>query len=374
MTALPNHDVRLEVGGRSYTGWESIEIERSIERVGWGFSLGLYHGADAAEPVVIRPQSACAVRIGREAVITGYVDSVTVSGGPDQIEMPVRGRSKTADLVDCHPDPDGPRRWSAIKLELLAAELAAEFGVEVVTDVSTGAPLDRFALQTGETVYEAIERACGLRQIMLCDDERGRLLLTRAGSDRIPGVLEWGVNIERFSASFDGSERYSEYVCRGQRAGTATIDAAAAQLVQGSATDAVSRQRRLVIEPDGRTDAAACKARAEWEMLTRYGRSTSISVTVPGWLSPEGEVWPINRIMRVRIPPALIDDDMLIVSVQLSRDNSGTRADLTLQPPEAFAAYAPPRRDRRRGARAEKGMWIDDAGAEAARQRAEASR
>jgi prophage tail gpP-like protein len=136
----------------------------------------------------------------------------------------------------------------------------------------------------------------------------------------------------------------------------------------------VSRHRRLVLQPDGRTDAAACKARAEWEMLTRWGRSTSITAVVPGWLTSEGEVWAINQVVRVRVPPALIDDDFLIVEARLSRDLTGTRTELTLQPPEAFAQYAPPGRGRRRGARAEKGLWLDAAGVAVAQQRAEANR
>lgn len=374
MTELAKHDVQLEVGGRSYSGWSSVEITRSLERVGWPFSLELYQGASASDPVVIRPQSSCVVRIDRQTVITGYVDDVSINVRGDGIEMPVSGRSKTSDLVDCHPDPDGKRRWAAVKVEHLAAELAAEYEVDVVTDVATGAPLERFALQLGETVYDAIERACGLRQLMVCDDERGRLLITRAGSERIPGALVYGSNLISVSCRFSGADRFSEYVCRGQRAGTATIDADAAQLVNGTATDNVSRHRRLVLQPDGRTDAAACKARAEWEMLTRWGRSTSITAVVPGWLTSEGAVWAINQVVRVRVPPALIDDDFLIVEARLSRDLTGTKTELTLQPPEAFAQYAPPGRGRRRGARAEKGLWLDSADVAVAQQRAEANR
>lgn len=371
MTDLPKHQVSLEVGGRSYQGWEAIQIERSLEQVGWRFSLDLYQGASAEDPVVIAPQSSCIVRIGREAVITGYVDDVDVKGTMDTIDVAVVGRSKTADLVDCDPDPTGQRRWANVRVEALAAALADEYGVEIVTEVSTGAALERFALQTGEKVYDALERAAGLRQLMICDDARGRLVLTRASSTKLPGSLVYGQNITAWSASFRGSERFSEYVCRGQRAGTATIGADAAQLVSGSATDGTSRTRRLVIQPDGRTDDGACKARAEWEMLTRYGRSTSVSVTVPGWLNGAGEVWPINRLQRVRIPPALIDDDLLIVSASFSRDVTGTRTTLVLQPPEAFAAYTPPGRGRR-GARAAKGYWLTPEEVAAAARRAKA--
>lgn len=372
MTALVNHDVRLEVAGKAYSGWSSVDITRSLEHVGWTFQLELFQGRDA-DPILIKPQSSCVVRIDRTPIITGYAEIVSVSSTTEGTAVKVTGRSKTADIVDCHPDPDGPRRWSAIKVEALATLLAAEYGVEVATDASTGNPLERFALQTNETVYDAIERACGLRQLMVCDDERGRLIITRASSEKLAGSLAYGVNFESVSSTFDGSERFSEYVCKGQRAGGATIDADAAQLVSGRSTDGTSRTRRLVLQPDGRTDAGACKARAEWEMLTRYGRSTSVSGTVPGWLDASGNVWEINRNIRVRHPQALIDDDLLIVSVQLTRDTTGTRSALTLQPREAFAAYTPPARVRGKGARTEKGLWLTTEQVESAAKRARAS-
>ena len=373
MTALVNHDVRLEVGGKAYSGWSSVDITRSLETVGWSFALELFQGRDA-DPIIIRPQSSCVVRVGRTPVITGYVDVVTVAIGTEQTSITVTGRSKTADIIDCHPDPDGPRRWSAIKLETLASVLCAEYGVEVATDAGTGAALERFALQTNETVYDAIERACGLRQLMLCDDQSGRLIITRASQEKLSGSLAYGVNLESVSCTFDGSERFSAYVCRGQRAAGPTIDADAAQLVAGSSSDGTSRTRRLVIQPDGRTDAGACKSRAEWEMLTRYGRSTSVSCTVPGWFDADGNVWEINRNIRVRVPQALIDDDLLLVSAQLTRDVTGTRSMLTLQPREAFAAYTPPARGRGRGKRTEKGLWLTDADVAAATARARSAR
>lgn len=373
MTALVNHDVRLEVAGKAYSGWSSVDITRSLEQVGWSFSLELFQGRDA-DPLVIKPQSSCVIRIDRTPVITGYVDRVTVTAGADQTSVQVVGRSKTADIVDGHPDPDGPRRWSAIKVETLASVLCDEYGIEVATDAATGAALDRFSLQTNETVYDAIERACGLRQLMLCDDERGRLIITRASTEKLAGSLAYGVNFEQVSAIFDGSDRFSEYVCRGQRAAGPTIDADAAQLVSGSSSDGSSRFRRLVIQPDGRTDAAACKARAEWEMLARYGRSTTVSGTVPGWLDASGNVWEINRNIRVRYPKALIDDDLLIVSAQLMRDVTGTRTMLTLQPREAFAAYTPPARGRGTGKRTEKGLWLSAEDVAAATARAKANR
>ena len=88
----------------------------------------------------------------------------------------------------------------------------------------------------------------------------------------------------------------------------------------------------------------------------------------------DGNVWEINRNIRVRVPQALIDDDLLLVSAQLTRDVTGTRSMLTLQPREAFAAYTPPARGRGRGKRTEKGLWLTDADVAAATARARSAR
>lgn len=355
---LPEHTVALVVGGRRYVGWESVSIARSIESAGWTFQLALYQGAAASDPAVIRPQSSCVVTLDGSPVITGYVDEVEVTGTADRTDMPVTGRSKTSDLVDCSPDPDGPKRWRNATVTMIAAELAAQYGVDVVAEVDAGRPLDRFALEKTETVYDAIERAASLRSLLVTDDATGRLVLTRASTQRIDATLTAGSNVTRWSAAFRGQDRYSDYICRGQRAASPTIGADQAQLVEGRATDGTSRTRRLVITPEGRSDPAACLERARWEMLTRYGRSTSVSVTVPGWTCGAGVVWPVNRLVRVRLPAALIDDDLLIVSASFRRDLQGTSTDLVLQPAEAFAQFTPPG-TKRRGARAPKGYWLD---------------
>ena len=356
MSQLPKHTVHLEVGGKRFSSWTSIAITRSIEQASASFQLECFEGASAKSPVIIRPQSAAKVTLSTDGgptvtLIDGYVDDVTVSAGKDSTGVGVVGRSKTSDLIDCM-DPDGPQRWTDTTVLGIAKALAAGYGVDVVAEVDTGRPLSRFSVQQGETLFSAIERAARLRSLLVTDDAKGRLALTRASSQKMTGELRDGSNIITSQCSFRGSERFGVVVCRGQRATSENTTAAEAAGVEARAADAsVQRRRVLVIKPEGRTDPAACAERAAWEMLTRYGKSVRVSVTVPGWVNAAGELWTVNRLQHVRIDRALINATLLIVGVTFQRDASGTTTQLELQPPEAFAQLDTTRSPSGRGRR-----------------------
>lgn len=370
---LPRHTVTLDVTGQRFASWTSVQITRSIEQASASFRLEAFEGASARSPVIVRPESACQVRLSTDGaapvkLIDGYVDDVTVTRDKDGTAVSISGRSKTADLIDCM-DPSGPHRWSNTTVLGIAQSLAAGYGVEVLADVDVGRPLARFAIQPTETIFSGIERAARLRSLLVTDDAEGRLVLTRAGTVTMSGSLRDGHNTIRVAASYSGAGRYSEIVCRGQRATDAETSASDAASIEASAADStVSRRRVLVIRAEGRTDPAACLERARWEMLTRYGRSTRVTVDVPGWTNAAGELWHVNRLQHVRCDAALLDGVFLIVSVTFTRSTEGTTTTLELQPPEAFAAYEPP--EARGGRRTPKGYWTLDTAAAVARARA----
>jgi prophage tail gpP-like protein len=346
MSALPSHVVSLDVDGQRFTSWQSVTITRSIEQASASFQLEAFEGSSAKSPIVVRPQSAAKLTLSTNGgapvtLIDGYVDDVTVGAGKDATSVSIVGRSKTADLIDCM-DPDGPHRWTDTTVLGITQSLAAGYGVEVVAEVDTGRPLSRFALQQGETLFAAIERAARLRSLLVTDDAQGRLVLTRASTAKMTGGLRDGVNMLSSSCAYKGSERFGAIVCRGQRATDANTTPTDAATVTATAADAsVGRRRVLVIRPEGRTDPAACLERAAWEMQTRYGRSIRVSVTVPGWVNAAGELWTVNRLQHVRIDRALLNSTLLIVSVTLTRSTDGTTTTLELQPPEAFAQLNP---------------------------------
>ena len=73
----PSDDVTIAINGQVYGGWLSVRITRGIERLPSDFELSLTQRFAAdSEPLQIMPGDQCVVKIGRDAVLTGYVDAV----------------------------------------------------------------------------------------------------------------------------------------------------------------------------------------------------------------------------------------------------------------------------------------------------------
>ena len=105
----PENSVRLIVDGAEYSGWKAVRISAGIERVARDFDLEVTDKwpGQTDIPRRIRPGDACQVFIGSDLVMTGYVDATPIRYDGKSVTVGVRGRSKTADLVDCCPPNSG---------------------------------------------------------------------------------------------------------------------------------------------------------------------------------------------------------------------------------------------------------------------------
>lgn len=333
----------LRINGANYGGWQAVEVTRSIEAAASAFALQVTaRYPSEANPIRVQPGAACEVWIGQERVITGYVDKVAPRLAAGEHSITVNGRSKTADLIDCAAAPDkaSPKRWRGRTLEQIATELAAPYGVEVATLANTGAAFSRHAVERGESVFDCLDRMARQRQVLVCDDAAGRLVLTRTGSKRAAVAIEEGVNLLAGDSSADASQVFSTYTVKGQRAGDDhDFGDAVAQITGEAADPAVTRRRVLVVNAENHTTPAAAKARAVWEAASRLGRSCSASITVQGWRQkPGGELWAPNLIVPVRSPSLALSGDWLIVEVAYHLDDGGTTATLKITPPAAYLA------------------------------------
>lgn len=334
--------VRLRVDGMEYAGWKSVSITAGIERQARDFSLSVtdrWPGLQAGVTRRIRPGALCEVFIGDDLVLTGFVDATPISYDGRQVTVGVTGRSKTADLVDCSAI-NSPGQWRGLRIEAIAAELAKPYGITVRSEVDTGAPVADHQVQQGETVAESLDRILRIRRLLATDTPTGELVIIRIGAGRTATDLVLGGekgNIREANVPLDFKDRYSEYVCKGQRAGD---DDAYGESVSGesaSSTDAaIARRRVLVFKQSGQADEGTCRDRVDYERAVRTGKSLAASYTVAGWRQGDGSLWLPNTTVHVRDALVGFDRDMLISEVQYRLDESGQTAVLKVAPPEAF--------------------------------------
>lgn len=331
-------DVALRVNGKQYQGWTSVEVHRSMEAVAGSFNLKLTERwPGRSTPWKIMPGDECELLLDGQTVILGYLDSVAPKYDAGRHEITVTGRDATADLVDCSADHK-PGQWSDISLERLVQTLAEPFGIGLTVEADTGEAFRTFTLQTGETVWEAIDRAARQRGVLVVSDAAGGLVITRRGTNRAGVQLVEGRNIMAASAELSQEDRFGTYIVKGNQPGTDNLNGEAAAAVSARAEDAgVKRYRPLVVMAEGATNPNVARQRAEWEASVRAGRAQTASVTVQGWQESDGALWVPNRLVTVRSPMLRMDGDLLITGVRYRKGSQrGTTAVLALARPDAY--------------------------------------
>lgn len=362
----------LLVSGIQYVGWTSLRVSRAIDRMASDFHLQLTQRWAGKTLPRVREFDAAQILFGDDVMLTGYVDSVQVSGDANSHTVAISGRSKTEDVIDCTPDIPGGT-YAGYRLDAIARDIAGRFGIDVVVQADVGEAFPEVAIERHETGFAFLERLSRLRGVLLSDDEHGRLLLTRAGAERASGRIKLGENVQGYSVELSSSKRFSEYRVKTQAGavfglnlrpitapeppdrdhGTSVADQQAAAaayadeheplqtqantVTSGIAYDyGVPRFRPHTIIAESALDAPGAQARASWQARYNAARSQSLHVDLAGWRQADGAVWRHNRIVPVEIQGAEIEQDLLIATVSWELSAAGRMTRMTLGPIDGY--------------------------------------
>jgi prophage tail gpP-like protein len=286
------------------------------------------------KPWQIYAGDACALKIGADTVVSGYVDDVDVDFTKDDHTMTISGRSKAGQLVDCCIE-GGEWSLNNQSLENIIQSILYPFGLKVIKKCSTGKLFHGdFAFEPGEKAFEAIDRACKMKGVLPISDASGNILLVQAGSEYMDTDLVFGKNIEYIGGSFSIKERYSQYTVRGQMRGSDDFNGASVAQIKGTSSDPnIKLYRPLSIIAEGTINNAGAAKRAAWEASVRLGRAGSVTVGVTGWRTAAGSLWDINKMVDVYAPPLQLNNDpLLICGATFTRSmQAGTVTALTLR-------------------------------------------
>lgn len=332
-------DFELHVGGSKYTGWTSVELSSSIESLAHTFTADLVDTwVDQQEPIPVEAGDQFSLSYKGETLTTGYMDQDTLRYNSNRRTLSLAARSKTGDLVDCAAIHKSGQ-WNNTGLLQIARDLCRPFGISVSTNVRLGAvfaPPDRFAIEEGETVFEALSRGARKRGVLMLTDSGGNVVFDRAGTERVTTVIQRGVNVVEGTKTNSWGDRFSKYIVKAQTPGNDSLFGKPAAAIKRTASDSgVDRYRPTVIMADTESSGTELQKRVTWERNVRAGRAKRLTYTLVGWEHSKG-VWKPNRLVRVVDEDSRIDDELLIVSVTLSRSNQGTFTTMELTIPEAF--------------------------------------
>lgn len=337
--AAPGQPTYTTSNNRSITGWLNVRVSRGIERCPSDFDVTFTEPLPSVNDIVASPGDFCQVLLGNDVVLTGFVDRYLPSYSKTEHVIRITGRSLCQDLVDCSA------KWTGLQfvsqpLLTIAQQLSAVYGVNVALapGADQGAPIPQLNIMVGEPIYDVLERLCRFRALLLYDQPDGSLLLSGIGTQTAASGFQEGVNVESASAMYGMDGRFSEYDAVRQSLDTCEDVGDGGNLIATVNDPSVTRFRYRAIVAEsvfGGQDVAA--QRANWEMASRFGRSFQVRLTTDTWRDSAGALWTPNTLVQIDLPNLkLAPKTWLISDVTYKRDKDGTKADLTIMPPEAF--------------------------------------
>jgi prophage tail gpP-like protein len=340
--------ISIQIDGLDYSGWTSVRLRRSMETLCGQFTMTTVDRWSLSnQDWVIYPGKFCRINIGNETLLEGYVDQVNPTISANNHTISVIGRDATADLVDCSA-PDDPGTWNNVTLLQLATAMADPYGINVRSEVGLGSKFTKFSVQAGESVFDSLQRAAQKRHVLLLTGRVGNLIITNTGSEVAFDRLVMGENVLTASGGFDYTNRFSEYVVKGQSRSVGSGWTSSSVKVSGEAEDEeVTRYRQKIIKATGISSTKDAQNQAAWEANVRAGKSFKATVDVVGFRQTNGDLWEINRIVNVDIPELLLHGSMLLSAIEYRQSESGSTCALELTRPDAYID-APPKKVRKR--------------------------
>jgi prophage tail gpP-like protein len=331
---MGKEQIRVEVGGETFTSWESVKIRAAFDEACRSFSL---KAANELGPAETHATFALGVELkifaNGDLLLDGYVDRRCPKLSEDETGITISGRSKSCDLVDCSAVHDGGDFDNMTPLEIgnaIAAGIAARFESDQVLE-----PVETYHLAQGKTIFTVVEELCRDQNKTLTGTAAGNVLITKAGTSRHAGGLYEGGNIIEAEADHNASNRHSKYIVRGQ---VATGHGAEALEIEATAADArVRRFRPLIIVQKESTSKKRAKGRAATRRDRAAGNALGSDVTVQGFRDENGAVFEPGRLIWTESETLGIAQDMLIERVEFSQGSkAGSLTELGLVDPRAY--------------------------------------
>lgn len=335
---MSNEAIILRVGGQKFKGWTGVSIQKSLYNMTGAFGLAATDvgrlGVSMGDP--------CSVEMYDQTIINGYIEDMPIDYDSNNHNIQISGRDKTCDLVDCS-FIESANQWQGQTVLAIIKALCKPFSIDVEVDSSVSAAVatkiaTKKALE-GDTIFEMISNLCKVHALLPVSYGDGKLTLTRAGTAHAHDTLELGRNVKSGSLTQSNKDRFKTYIVKGQGVGYDEKTIKEIANLSGQALDEVIlRYRPIVIFPEtavnGKDD---CIRRAQWEARIRAGKSRSINYEVQGWTQSNGDIWPLNSLVRVKDSFLSIDSTLLIAEISFSvNDSSGTITNLTVVDPRAF--------------------------------------
>lgn len=321
----------IEVDGTEYTSFINAEVNVRLDALTNTFRFQA--SSDNKKPMPFGVGQSCRIASENNLILTGNIELINVDGDSTSHTIDIAGRDKTGDLLDSTIGSLSDIR-APISLKRIIEIVIAHIGADItVVDLENPAIFtkaeDITAPEPGQLAWDFIENYARKRQVLLTSNELGQVVITKSSGVEVDAIVKHKLRsndntVLKYAVSYDTTGRFNKYVMLAQSNPLALIFAgniSNKSIVNQNSQifdDLIREGRQLALVAETASSSADLKKRVQWDANIRKARGKIYSATVRGHKNQTGNLWAINKLVKVEDDFAGIDSRMLVNFIKFS--------------------------------------------------------
>ena len=338
--SLSKNEVSIGIDGKTFKGWETTSIQSNIDSVADSFVFTAPYDINNELSKLIDPftYNDAEIYIGGKKFISGQCMKWTPNITDNNVSMTVEVRSKSGIINDCM-SLDKSLDYKNMTLKQIAEKILLPFGLSPEFPDGDTDKFIKVNRQIDETIFNFLSNLAKQKGLLITSgDKSNKIIFTRADltTKPIASFKQGEFPLIGINASYDGEQRFSNYIAISQSAGKPNN--------RTELQDKSIKLYRPIVFAANETESGNIKDAASWKISKSIVASTNISITIQGWHDPKNKLWTKNKKITLFYPLACIfrDTEFLITRVDFRKDsNGGNITNLNLVLPQAYSLNFP---------------------------------
>lgn len=338
--AETSDEVAIRINGKIFKGWTTNSIQRSMNSIADSFSFQApFNPNDVENSVYLDPYTYLTTDlfIGGKLYIAGRSEKWNPRFSVDSTITTIEARSLGGVIVDC-TSQNKALSFAKQTLQQISSILLTPFGLSAQFPQGDSSIFANTKRNITDKIYSYLQGLSKKAGFIINSTREGGLKFERANTAGVPimELIQGEPPLVGLSATYDGTQRFSDYIAVSQSSGNPTNN-----FLEKDTTIPVYRP--LIFSAKD-TQQGDIKNASAWERNRALAKSAKITATIATWLDPQGNLIFENNTINLTAPNIHIYNKtkLLIEKVALSETESGGKvATLTLVLPESYTLLFP---------------------------------
>jgi len=325
--------VSLLIGNQDHSAWSRYQVASDLltPASSWQVSLGL---PDGELPPIVHAGAQVVVRVGADAVMSGFIDEVDHAITERSHTLTIAGRDAASLLVDCSAPVFVAREMT---LAEIVKTVVQPLGISRVRVAANTTVHEKIAIEPGDTAWDALVKACEANGVWPYCAPDGTLIVGGPDYDAAPVaslILRRdgkGNNVKQLRRRFSIARRYSDICVLGQSHGSLAMPGQNNLRSQFVDPDVPIYRPKILIAGDA-PDAASVSRQAKKCLADGRLDGLTITAQVRGHRTSDGVLWtPGQRIHVLSEPHGINGVYFLMARTFTGGRETPSTTDLTLR-------------------------------------------